>query len=556
MLDAALVGSPYVGVGSVLAGRYRLERVLGEGGSATVFGGTDQVLARPVAVKVFRGRSDDTAQTRREREIRVASGFVHPNLVAVYDAHLASSADRRDRSPSYLVCEYVDGQPLAQRLDGHSLPSEEVIGIGTGIAQALVVLHSVGVVHRDIKPGNVLLENSTGRAKLTDFGIARDLDTDPVTRTRDVIGTAPYLSPEQAMGERVGCASDIYSLGLVLLECLTGRREFQGDAIPAAVARLVRDPAVPADLPTPWPNLLRRMTSREADRRPTADEIAAILANRHQITATALLLNRGARGSAQVAPVSASAHTRRRGWLFAAAAGALLLTVGGADTIETHNPDKATAPAPLSPDIADDHFFPGPPAETNSRIATPGAADLDLAMSVGASAATASAQSAPIAMTDSPVVTIPAESSPATMPTRAEDDNAAAEPASPSGDAVPEAVAQEPVQAAAPDVAAPATDLAPVASQVTNSPTPGGNPEAGNPATENGGSGNANPTPKLTGKANSNGGNSAIANGNGSASNASGNGNGNAGGNDNGNAGGNGNANNNGNDNSGGKGNR
>ena len=290
MLDAALVGSPYVGVGSVLAGRYRLERVLGEGGSATVFGGTDQVLARPVAVKVFRGRSDDTAQTRHEREIRVASGFVHPNLVAVYDAHLASSADERDGSPSYLVCEYVDGQPLAQRLDGHSLPSEEVIGIGTGIAQALVVLHSVGVVHRDVKPGNVLLENSTGRAKLTDFGIARDLDTDPVTRTRDVIGTAPYLSPEQAMGERVGCASDIYSLGLVLLECLTGRREFQGDAIPAAVARLVRDPAVPADLPAPWPNLLRRMTSREADRRPTADEIAAILANRNQITAAALAL--------------------------------------------------------------------------------------------------------------------------------------------------------------------------------------------------------------------------------------------------------------------------
>jgi len=225
---------------------------------------------------------------------------------------------------------------------------------------------------------------------------------------------------------------------------LTGRREFQGDAIPAAVARLVRDPAVPADLPAPWPNLLLRMTSREADGRPTADEIAAILANRHQITAPTLLFKRGAPGSAQVAPVSASAHTRPRGWLFAAAADALLLTVGGADTIATHDPDEATAPAPSSPDIADDHFIPGAPAETNSRIATPGAAGLDLAMSVGASAATPSAQSAPTAMT---VVTTSADSSPSTLPAPTESEIAPAEPASPSGDAVPAAVAQGPVRA-------------------------------------------------------------------------------------------------------------
>ncbi len=230
--DAAAAASPLVGVGSVLAGRYRLERVVGDGGSATVFGGTDTVLERPVAVKVFRAEGDVTTQARREREIHLASGFVHPNLVAVYDAHLGSGADEADPgAPSYLVCEYVDGPTLAQRFDGTPLPTEQVAEIGAGIAQALAVLHRAGVVHRDVKPGNVLIEHSTGRAKLSDFGIARDLGTDPVTRTSDVVGTAPYLSPEQVHGETVERPSDIYSLGLVLLEGLTGRREYDGPPI-------------------------------------------------------------------------------------------------------------------------------------------------------------------------------------------------------------------------------------------------------------------------------------------------------------------------------------
>lgn len=372
----------------------------------------------------------------------------------MYDAHLSSSADERGGSPSYLVCEYVDGQPLAQRLDGHPLPAEEVKGIGIGTAQALAVLHTAGIVHRDVKPGNVLLENSTGRAKLTDFGIARDLGTDPVTRTREVIGTAPYLSPEQALGDQVGCPSDIYSLGLVLLECLTGRREFQGEAIPAAVARLVRDPAVPADLPAPWPNLLRRMTSREADRRPTADEVAVILVNRNESIAAALVRNRGARNTLLVASASASAHSRRRGWLFAAAAGTLLLTVGGAGAIATHDPDAATAPAPSSPNFGQDHLSPSAPAEANSTIAAPGA--VAFAPSAAAST-TPSAQSAPVATTATPAESSPAESSLSTVREAAaggqtSNGQGASEPASPNSDAVRAAVAHGPAQAAAPDV--------------------------------------------------------------------------------------------------------
>ena len=143
-----------------------------------------------------------------------------PIFVAVYDAHLGSD-DRSGRTPgapSYLVTEYVDGQTLARRLDGPPLTHSEVAQIGIGLARALAVLHRSGVVHRDVKPGNILLEARTGQVKLGDFGIARDLGEDPVTRTADVVGTAPYLSPEQARGDPVGCPSTVPSLGLVLLD--------------------------------------------------------------------------------------------------------------------------------------------------------------------------------------------------------------------------------------------------------------------------------------------------------------------------------------------------
>ena len=296
--SSAVVGPPSVSVGSRLDGRYQLQEVLGDGGSATVFGGTDTVLDRPVAVKVFHSRVDSTTQARRRREINLAADFVHPHLVAVYDAHLGSD-DRSGRTPgapSYLVTEYVDGQTLARRLDGPPLTHSEVAQIGIGLARALAVLHRSGVVHRDVKPGNILLEARTGQVKLGDFGIARDLGEDPVTRTADVVGTAPYLSPEQARGDPVGCPSDVYSLGLVLLECLTGHREYAGTPVEAAVARLVRDPEVPPDLPTPWPTLLRRMTSRDTAHRPAADEVAAILAHHHHATEAPAAASETSRG--------------------------------------------------------------------------------------------------------------------------------------------------------------------------------------------------------------------------------------------------------------------
>ncbi len=344
-------------VGSRLDGRYQLQEVLGDGGSATVFGGTDTVLDRPVAVKVFHSRVDSTTQARRRREINLAADFVHPHLVAVYDAHLGSD-DRSGRTPgapSYLVTEYVDGQTLARRLDGPPLTHSEVAQIGIGLARALAVLHRSGVVHRDVKPGNILLEARTGQVKLGDFGIARDLGEDPVTRTADVVGTAPYLSPEQARGDPVGCPSDVYSLGLVLLECLTGHREYAGTPVEAAVARLVRDPEVPPDLPTPWPTLLRRMTSRDAAHRPAADEVAAILAHHHHGTEPPAAASETSRGRRTVpTPEQGTATTHRpRAWLLAAAAGAAVALAAGLVTgMASDDPAADPAPATATPNSA------------------------------------------------------------------------------------------------------------------------------------------------------------------------------------------------------------
>ncbi len=271
-----------IGPGSVLDGRYRLERLVGLGGTATVFRATDALLGRTVAVKVFAPHlTDSVVRTRQRREMRVVAGLQHPHLVAVFDARMADVLGTRLGSdPGYLVLEFVDGPSLAERLNRDALSHAEVVGIGGAIASALDLVHARGLVHRDIKPGNILL-TPTGEPKLSDFGIARALHAEPLTSSADVLGTAPYLSPEQARGGDVGPATDIYALGLVLLECLTGHREYPGPAVEAAVARLLRNPVIPDTLTPPWPDLLRAMTSAQPETRPTAADVAAILAGEH-----------------------------------------------------------------------------------------------------------------------------------------------------------------------------------------------------------------------------------------------------------------------------------
>ena len=210
------------------------------------------VLGRPVAIKVFRADVAFHDRARMEAEGRTLAALNHPGLVAVYDA---GTARTRGGEVRYLVMELIDGPSLAVAAHDGSLAPADSTGLGVELGDALAHVHAQGIVHRDIKPANVLIDR-TGRAKITDFGIARLIDSARATAAGMTIGTAAYLSPEQLTGASVGPASDVYSLGLVLLECLTGRREYPGTGVESAMARLHRSPNIPVSLPTPWPGLL------------------------------------------------------------------------------------------------------------------------------------------------------------------------------------------------------------------------------------------------------------------------------------------------------------
>ncbi|WP_445442295.1 serine/threonine-protein kinase [Clavibacter sp. km1a] len=265
--------------GTLLAGRYRISGLLGRGGMATVHRAVDETLGREVAVKVFATDSADPAEVeRQEGEVRMLAGLSHPGLVTLFDVGDDVVADR---VLAFIVMEIVDGTTLADRMKEGPLPGPEVARIGGILADALGYIHRRGVVHRDVKPANVLLarpeDDEPAAAKLTDFGIARLVDGTRLTSTGSIVGTVSYLSPEQALGESVGAPTDVYALGLVLLECLTGRRTFPGTAAESTMARVVRDPEIPARLGAAWVDLLTRMTRRDPAARPTAREVAAEL---------------------------------------------------------------------------------------------------------------------------------------------------------------------------------------------------------------------------------------------------------------------------------------
>ncbi|MBN9629806.1 MAG: serine/threonine protein kinase [Actinobacteria bacterium] len=261
--------------GTLIADRYRILDRIGRGGLADVYRATDEALGREVALKVFRPEFASAADLRRQQdEVRILATRSHPSLVTLFDA--ISAADGR----AVLVLEYVKGTDVRARLRSGAIAARAVAAIGADIARALAYLHGAGVVHRDVSPANILLPESTASgvaAKLTELGIARLVDDAKVTATGTVIGTASYLSPEQASGRPLTPATDVYSLGLVLLECLTGRREFPGTAVESATARLSRDPVIPEALGGAWAELLRAMTARDPAQRPTAGEAAVQL---------------------------------------------------------------------------------------------------------------------------------------------------------------------------------------------------------------------------------------------------------------------------------------
>lgn len=239
-------------LGTTLNGRYRLEARIGAGGMSTVYRAMDETLQRPVAIKLMnREVSTDSDQLERfRREARAVAQLSHPHIVGVIDA--GEDGDPTHSRP-YIVFECVDGETLKERIRRMGrLPIPEAVAYAIEIARALGAAHARHIVHRDVKPQNVLIDEE-GSAKVTDFGIARTLDEEGLTADGRVLGTTDYVSPEQALGQPVTGQSDLYSLGIVLYEMLTGEVPFKGDNQVAVAMKHVRE-AVP-DVQTKRPEV-------------------------------------------------------------------------------------------------------------------------------------------------------------------------------------------------------------------------------------------------------------------------------------------------------------
>ena len=263
-------------VGELIAGRYELQELVGSGGMSNVFRAYDRLLERQVAIKILHeqfGQDDDYVE-RFRREARSVAQLAHPNIVTVIDR---GEEDGRQ----YIVFEYVEGDNLKALVADGALPIDEAVRLGLQVARALDFAHTRGLVHRDVKPQNVLL-NDEGQAKVTDFGIARSLDVHGVTQTGTVLGTSDYIAPEQARGEQVDQKTDVYSLGTVLFELLTGEVPYKGDNFVTVAMQHVNEP-VPSllerrpDAPLRLANVVESAMAKDPMERPGMDELVAEL---------------------------------------------------------------------------------------------------------------------------------------------------------------------------------------------------------------------------------------------------------------------------------------
>src|ERR1700685_3978031 len=264
----------------LLGDRYELEGVVGRGGMAEVYRAHDLRLDRVVAIKTLRTdlARDQTFQARFRREAQSAASLNNPSIVAVYDTGEDMSTGR---PIPFIVMEFVDGKTVRELLnEGHRLLPERTLEIVSGVLRALEYSHQAGIVHRDIKPGNVMVTKN-GDIKVMDFGIARAMSDAQatMTQTAQVIGTAQYLSPEQARGERVDARSDLYSTGCLLYELLTGRPPFTGDSPVAIAYQHVRENPIPPSRVDPeipiWADsiVLKAMAKDPAERYQSAAEV-------------------------------------------------------------------------------------------------------------------------------------------------------------------------------------------------------------------------------------------------------------------------------------------
>ena len=261
---------------AIVAGRYRITDQIGEGGRAVVYAAVDPLLQRDVAVKIFRGTAASAAELEvQEAEARLIAGMNHYALTTLFDAGVDTTEAGHPRV--YLVMEHIPGVDLRRHLNDHGpLTPAQVAYLGFDLADGLHYVHEHGFLHRDLKPANVLIADrdieTRVRGKLTDFGIASIIGTpDPGQATT---GTIAYLSPEQVDGQDPTPASDVYSLGLVLLEALTGTVAYPGDAEASAFARLDHDPLIPDTIPTAIADILRSMTSLLPVDRPQLADVA------------------------------------------------------------------------------------------------------------------------------------------------------------------------------------------------------------------------------------------------------------------------------------------
>jgi hypothetical protein len=386
-------------VEQVIAGRYRLGALLGAGGMARVVAAHDLRLDRPVAIKLAPATGINRAGRERfVREARSSAGFSHPNTVAVFDAGEGDGF-------LYLVMELVEGPSVAARLaEQGPLDVDEALTITAGVLAGLGAAHAAGIVHRDVKPGNILL-GPGGAVKLADFGIAKrlgDLSVD-LTGTGQFIGTPKYLSPEQAVGEPVTGATDLYAVGVVLFEMLAGRPPFDGDtAIATAIAH--RDAPIPdlhrirADVPGHVAAVVTRAMAKDpADRFESAEQMAATLRGLPEPPPVVVPPVAAAppveRTQVMVGPVRPA--RRRRAWWWAAAV-ALAVGIGAAIALAQRDeepnaaagdltattvapkanavPDRTATPTTATPTTAAPGTTAAPPTTTPATTTPPTAA--------------------------------------------------------------------------------------------------------------------------------------------------------------------------------------